>query len=75
MLLNTTGPVMIKPLQQQTFAKLGLYTKNPYLKKPIFEARSSSFRNYILLLLTALTASGVVIYLMKLPTDYIVSHG
>jgi len=71
MLLDNTGPVMRKPLQQQTFAKLGLYRKNPYLKQgvPHLEIR------YIFLLLTALTASGVVIYLMMLPTDYIMPHG
>jgi hypothetical protein len=27
--------MMRKPLQQQTFAKLGLYRKNPYLKQGI----------------------------------------
>lgn len=30
---------------------------------------------YIFLLLTPLTASGVVIYLMMLPTDYLMPHG
>jgi hypothetical protein len=35
MLLDTTGPVMRKLLQKQTFAKLGLYKKNPYLKQGV----------------------------------------
>lgn len=71
MLLYTTEPVMRKPLQQQTFAKLDLYRKKPYLIQgvPHLEIR------YIFLLLTAFTASGVVIYLMMLPTDYILPHG
>jgi hypothetical protein len=71
MLLDTTGPVTRKPLQEQTFAKLDLYRKNPYLKQgfPHLQMR------YIFLLFTPLTASGVVIYLMMLPTDYIMPYG
>jgi hypothetical protein len=70
-LLDTTGPVTRKPLQQKTFAKLDLYRKNPYLKHgfPNLEMR------YIFLLLTPFTASGVVVYLMMLPTDYLMSNG
>jgi hypothetical protein len=62
---------MRKPLEQQTFAKLGLYRKNPYLKQGVSHLKI----RYIFLLLTALTASGVVMYLMMLPTDYIMPHG